>query len=116
MSDQDLSRKTKAELLQQIGALTERLAAKETADRQSAPRRGEAGALKVCIDAIDFHLTSDERKATYSSLGPVDRILRFLAAKYSVPLIETQVRDCNRKHVDEIQPHQLTTILQGLQS
>lgn len=134
MSTED--KRTKADLLAELAT-----ARQETQDARSAAYKAqqalpgaptavpEATALAACIRAID---TMNEGRRTSSNVGysstlyaygngynephqqdEVERLLRSLAAKYGVPLIETRTDPCARRHLDEINPDR---IMQALHS
>lgn len=77
----------------------------------TAPAMTEARALGICLDTL-AELEGRERSSrshNYSTLqgdwyssAPVDRILRHLAARFGVALIETREQPCSRKHVDSL--------------
>lgn len=98
-------------------------AAKTTTD---APKPyTEADALARCISALQALKDTESRASrnsyvdTYavmsseyrSSWGPGDRILRFLADRFGVSLIEVQRPDCSRQHLDQISPDQILNAL-----
>lgn len=126
-------KRTKADLLAELAA-----AQQEAQDARSAAYRAqqalpsaptavpEAMALAACIRAID---TMTERRNSGSTGGyanygigggyneyprqqsEVERLLRSLAAKYSVPLIEVRTDPCARRHLDEISPDRIMQAL-----
>lgn len=113
----DYSSLTKAALLERIGGLTERLTAAEEiiaeVPKVAAPRAvPEAAAMAACIRALDDDLEASEKNSRTTSYnyglqgvpsdGSIDRLLRSLAAKYGVPLIEVKTEPCQRPHVDSI--------------
>lgn len=114
MTGGDYSAMSKLGLAKECGRLAELLAqakaAAEAVPVQQAPDRvPEADALARCVRAIDA--LPHVRDTTYNyggSLHPdqatIGRLLRTLADKYSVPLVETtvEVRDCQRAHIDQV--------------
>lgn len=122
----DLSSMTKADLLKEVGALSERLALAQTAAVVPSPPRPvpEAVALGECIRAINS--LEDASKNRYRDGGflgsyaiheardtrPVARLLRALADRYDVDLITVQTEPCNRTHVDQLDPQQISMAIQ----
>lgn len=105
-------RRTKAELLARIEELSEQINNPRETYVEPVP---EATAVAACVRALDKMLNGARRTSGYSSPiytdfgnGPiyrqqteVERVLRLLAAKYQVPLIDIEVQrvECNRPHV-----------------
>jgi hypothetical protein len=122
MTGRDYSAMRKADLLEEVGRLQERL---EQAEAAALPAQvdasvPEADALARCVRAIDALPTVLAN--SYGSFGDrtrqpdqptIARLLRTLADKYGVPLIETtvEVRDCQRAHLDQIDPMAVITAL-----
>lgn len=97
--------------------------------QKRAPSYGEADALAECIAALT-KLTDAERQdslawpsgtsmsvnAAYTdhflaSWGPGERILRFLADRFGINLIEVHDQPCQRRHVDEVSADELLAAL-----
>lgn len=105
---------SKLALAKECGRLAELLtqgqAAAEAVPVQQAPDRvPEADALARCVRALDALPHVRDTNGTYSGSlhpdqGTIRRLLRTLADKYGVPLIETtvEVRDCQRAHLDQV--------------
>ena len=107
---------SKLDLAKECGRLAELLAQAEAKPVAAAPatpdRVPEADALAGCARALDALPKTSETLSGYSAsrLQPdqatIRRVLRALADKYGIPLVEsiTEVRDCNRAHLDQIDP------------
>lgn len=89
--------------------------------KASQPPLTEAGALERCMSALtELVANENPRRATCISTSnaanfyansSTERILRYLAAKFGVSLIEQRSEPCSRAHLDEIDPD---TALQAL--
>lgn len=110
MSPDRFDRRTKAQLLERLDELGQQLAelSAEKAQHQKAnPAVHEADALRGCVRALDVLLPATNQYNAPTGTAAIGRLLRLLAAKYGVPLVEVQVRDCARKHVDELNGYAL---------
>lgn len=113
-------KRTKADLLDELSEAeaTIRLAKSDAYDAHqalpNAPARiPEADALAACIRALDALTESTKNNGygssyslgytsgdSYRSQTASERVLRSLAAKYSVPLIEIRTEPCSKFHVE----------------
>jgi len=129
-------KRTKADLLVELEEAQRKIrqAKSEAYDAYQAlpgrpPAVPEADALAGCIRALEAlqetqrntrtsYSTNNAYQLNYSDSGPryindVERILRTLAARYGVPLIEVRIEPCSRRHLDEINPDQIMSALHG---
>lgn len=125
-------KRTRAELIEELAAAREETRAAESAAyhaQQAMPAPlvsvPEATALAQCIRAIDAmqntSRSSSSANVGYASYGysgdyprqqsTVERLLRSLAAKYDVPLVEVRTEPCSRRHLDEISPDRIMQAL-----
>lgn len=118
-TDSNLDKRTKAQMLEELGAFKakvheweQRSAKQADANKQAEPKPVvEADALRECVRALDW--VKARTGDTYgngqlrSDVAAIDRLLRHLASKYGVPLIDVQVRDCARPHLDDIPDYNL---------
>lgn len=112
----DYSSLTKAGLLEEIGRLKDRI---ENPPRRESPPLApvpEAVALSGCIRALD-QIPNLSRNGYTSNVGPepatVTRVLRALADRYQVPLVEIKHEPCDRRHVDQIDADAISYAIQN---
>lgn len=118
----DFSKMTKADLLQQVGALSQRVTELEARPVAEAPKEPvvvpEAQALGNCIRTLDWLADRPKTNNSYgyqqTNVGPIDRVLRTLAAKYGIPLVETRYEACSRRHLDELSAQDIVRAVGGL--
>lgn len=107
----DWSRHTKTQLIEELESyrgeqkrLTDQLNA-VPAPPKPVP---EATALAGCIRALDLLNGETPNRGYFDPFNvragqrSVEQLLRLLAARYSVNLIEVHVEPCQREHVDEV--------------
>lgn len=107
----DWSRHTKAQLIEEIESyrgeqkkLVEQLNAVPPAPK-AVP---EAVALAGCIRALDILNGETPNRGHFDPFNvragqrAVEQLLRMLASRYGVDLVEVQVEPCRRSHVDEM--------------
>lgn len=112
-------RRTKAQILEQLFEAQTTITDLER-KIPNAPRQvPEAEALARCIRALDDFL-SQSRNSSNSYSYPrnengsaVERILRSLAGKYSINLVQVEHRDCDRRHIDEANEQELVWALRN---
>jgi hypothetical protein len=118
-------RRTKAQILAALNDTTKRL--NELENQKSvnieAPRLvPEAETLAKCIRAFDVLSTSRSGVSTsyglYERRGPsatdVGRVLRLLADKYGVDLVESVTAPCDRPHLDDASESALVGALRNV--
>lgn len=105
-----MSDKTKAELLEEIEVLRERLDDTRAKDAPRVERVPEADALAACVRAIDQLEESSSGRQSFDpyvsrrSQSDTERVLRTLASRYGVDLFTVEFRQepCSRRHVDDL--------------
>lgn len=110
------------------GQVSELVKRQQQREQQAATRSGpppltEAGALERCMAALTELNETEKRRSqntSYNYATPagdwysntaIERILRHLAMRYDVRLIETQTEPCGRAHLDTLSPDALFSAL-----
>jgi len=121
-------RRTKTQILEELADVKARLEESESRKNVTVDAPApvpEALAIAGCVRALDRLVESHRNSIThgyspaYAFAGDrqqsdVERVLRLLAARYTVPLIDVQSEPCHRAHVDEIDPASVMAALGGI--
>lgn len=98
-------RRTKAQLIEELGKAQDRISELSTAARAASvdTRSPEAKALDQCMKALDA--IYKERSASFSgrsdqSVRNIDWVLRTLAGKYDIEITRQVPIPCDRQHID----------------
>lgn len=95
----DLMRRTKADLVAEVERLTALVAQMPQPTKRDFDK--EARAIDRCVDALT-PLKPERGSYSYGqeTPGQIERVLRYLAGRFGVSLIEVAWRDCDREHLD----------------
>jgi hypothetical protein len=108
-------RRTKAQLLERIDELTNRLEVVPLLKKEAPAPEGVA--VSECIRALGSLQTP--RPTSWSGdpqpdCAAIGRVLRLLASRFDVPLVEVRTEPCSRSHVDEIDSYALTNAIRSV--
>lgn len=126
-SDSTADRRTKAELLHRIEELEKIVDNPPIPEAPLVVEVPEATALAACVRALDALKDSHRNsvsgaRSNYTTFGidlsprrhtDIERVLRLLADRYDIPLVEVETRECTRPHVDELNPQAVKDSLLG---
>lgn len=108
-------RRTKAQLVERMEELEAHIRSTRPGPQvKPEPPAPEGVAVSVCIAALEKLTGRQQYSGASTADGPaIGRVLRLLAARYEVPLVEVRYEPCSRAHVDQISSFALQNAIES---